>query len=122
MTKLFIYGSLKRGFLLHRFLEGQKFLGEATTQPKYKLLSFGVYPELIQSAKGNGIKGEVWEVDDDCLADLDQMEGSAGYRRMKVELVTPFHNKVVMGYITNTKESKHCPDCGTEWKKPKWEK
>lgn len=74
-TILFVYGTLKRGGRGHRFLATQEFLGEAATEPKYRLFDLGTYPALVKDeVNGLPVKGELWAVDDDCLADLDDYE------------------------------------------------
>lgn len=88
MTKLFIYGSLKKGHYNHtRFgFNKSTFLGEACTLEKYKLLSAGWFPVMVEAEPGTSIQGEIWEVEDDCLKYLDCMELDSGYARKPVEL------------------------------------
>lgn len=76
MNTLFVYGTLKRGGSNHLFLRGQKFLGEARTTPGFTLYSLGDYPGLVRApGDTEGVTGELWTVDDDCLAELDRLEG-----------------------------------------------
>jgi len=37
MTRIFVYGTLKRGGRNHHFMAGQQFVGEARTAPGYTL-------------------------------------------------------------------------------------
>ena len=76
MNTIFVYGTLKRGGSNHLFLRGQKFLGVARTTPGFTLYSLGDYPGMVR-APGDAVSvtGEIWSVDDDCLAELDQLEG-----------------------------------------------
>ena len=79
-TRLFIYGTLKRGGRLHRYMRDQKFLGEVKTTPQYRLFNVSWFPGLREQAdedegEGKEIEGELYEVDDRCLAILDQVEG-----------------------------------------------
>lgn len=89
-SKLFVYGSLKRGFANHHYLAGQTFLGEAVSRPVYRLYAFGDYPAVIEASAGTGysIAGELWEVDAACLRELDRLEDvDAGlYRRAPANL------------------------------------
>ena len=74
-TILFVYGTLKRGGRGNRFLVGQEFLGEATTEPLYRLYDLGTYPALVKDeAHGLAVKGELWSVDQSCLNELDDYE------------------------------------------------
>ncbi len=76
MTTLFIYGTLKRGGSNQLFLAGQKFLGPARTIPGFTLYSLGDYPGMVRApGDTTGVIGELWSVDDACLAELDRLEG-----------------------------------------------
>ena len=76
MTTLFLYGTLKRGGSNHLFLAGQRFLGLARTVPGFTLYSLGDYPGMVRAPGDTaGVTGELWEVDDGCLAELDRLEG-----------------------------------------------
>lgn len=74
-TIIFAYGSLKRGGRGNRFLATQEYLGEAITEPHYRLFDLGSYPGLVHD-KDNGlaVRGELWEVDEATLAELDDYE------------------------------------------------
>ncbi|MDZ7697722.1 MAG: gamma-glutamylcyclotransferase family protein [Deltaproteobacteria bacterium] len=71
---VFLYGTLKRGFGNHHFLDGSRFLGKAITKKKYALYVSGI-PFVIENEPVSQISGEVYEVDEDTLARLDRLEG-----------------------------------------------
>jgi len=74
-TILFVYGTLKRGLGNHRLIADQQFIGEATTEPRYRVLDLGPYPGLIvDEANGLVVKGELWDVTAACLVRLDVFE------------------------------------------------
>lgn len=99
MPRIFLYGTLKRGGCSHHMLAGQVFVGEAETQPRFRLVSLGWYPGLIEVKEtGLGIHGEVWEVDDACLAQLNAYEGGE-YDLRAISLQEPFHDEVVLAYV-----------------------
>jgi gamma-glutamylaminecyclotransferase len=113
-TQVFLYGTLKRGQRNHRLLAGQRFLGEATTAPHYRLYDCGRYPCLVDvGANGVAVKGEVWEVGAEVLARLDAYEEVPQlYTRHEIELVDQrfpvlayFYNGDVTGFT----------DCGGQW-------
>ena len=90
MNTVFVYGTHKRGGSNHLFLRGQKFLGDARTAPGFTLYSLGDYPGMVRAPGDTaGVTGELWSVDDDCLAELDRLEGLAEglYERIDVLLV-----------------------------------
>jgi gamma-glutamylaminecyclotransferase len=74
-TTLFLYGTLKRGEKSHRLMAGQRFVGAAATEPRYRLHDLGPYPGLVADAAGVAVAGELWEVDAAGLAELDRFEG-----------------------------------------------
>lgn len=121
-TKLFVYGTLKRGCVRAPALAGQRFLGEARTEPRYRLYDCGRYPALVVDESGRSIGGEVWEVDASCLARLDEIEGVAVnlYRRDTIRLLPPFDEDSVTSYFFQRSVS-GLPDCGEEWRPPERE-
>jgi gamma-glutamylcyclotransferase (GGCT)/AIG2-like uncharacterized protein YtfP len=91
-TPLFVYGTLKRGGSNHYQLAGQTFLGPARTAPGFTLFTLGAYPGLVAAPTDTrGVTGELWFVDDACLARLDVLEGLADglYRRAPIALSHP---------------------------------
>jgi gamma-glutamylaminecyclotransferase len=102
MTLLFVYGTLKRGCSNSAFLGGQSFVGAAETAPGYALYALDGYPGMVAAAGDpEGVSGEVWSVDDACLARLDELEGTGEglYRREEVPLAAPFADTRVEAYL-----------------------
>jgi gamma-glutamylaminecyclotransferase len=78
-TILFFYGSLKRGYSNHHRVAGQEYLGDAVTEPGYRIIQIGRYGGLIRDdANGLAVTGELWAVDAKCLAELDAFETGEG--------------------------------------------
>jgi gamma-glutamylcyclotransferase (GGCT)/AIG2-like uncharacterized protein YtfP len=85
-TLLFVYGTLMSGEANAAFLEGCRFLGPATTEPRYQLLDLGECPAMIQGGV-TAVAGELYEVDGETIADLDALEGEPyQYHRQAVRL------------------------------------
>lgn len=70
---VFVYGTLKQGGALHGHMIASKFLGEATTPPKYGLINTGWFPGLVEG--NHPVSGELYKVDETTLAHLDAVEG-----------------------------------------------
>lgn len=87
-TRIFVYGTLKRGRENHHWLAGQRFIAEARTKPVYRLFDMGGYPGMIRDDNGVAVEGELWEVDEGGLARLDVLEDIDGgeYERVLIEL------------------------------------
>jgi gamma-glutamylaminecyclotransferase len=101
-TILFVYGTLKRGNSANHRLAGQRFLREAVTEPRHRLYNLGWYPGLVKDeANGPAVTGELWEVDERCLAGLDDYEcapelyvrGRVAIRGVADPVETYFYNR-----------------------------
>jgi gamma-glutamylcyclotransferase (GGCT)/AIG2-like uncharacterized protein YtfP len=90
MSKIFVYGTLKRGHRAHAFLEDHNaiFLKEASTGPHYHLYKLGWFPGMVIDEYVDGcVQGELYEVTEDCLERLDMYEGAPHlFRREEIEL------------------------------------
>lgn len=83
---VFVYGSLRRGnvgAMSIRFPDSE-FIGNA--QVNGSLYDLGAYPGLLLDESSSLINGEVYEVDDETLHELDQFELSSDYLRKQVEI------------------------------------
>jgi len=117
MTRLFVYGTLKRGGCNHHNMAGQQFMGEAITQPGYRLYDLGGYPGMVEAEGGLSIEGELWDVDDECKARLDILEGidEGEYSQEVVPLLPPHQDEVVQGYVYRWPVSGR-PEVGPVWR------
>jgi gamma-glutamylcyclotransferase (GGCT)/AIG2-like uncharacterized protein YtfP len=73
-VRLFVYGSLKRGFVHHAELRGAAFEGEAETAEGYCLYVHAGYPALVFEAGVGRVSGEVFSVSPSLLPLLDAFE------------------------------------------------
>lgn len=85
MSKVLVYGSLKKGFGNHGCLSGATFINDATTvDSTYSMISLGGFPGVINGNKF--IQGEMYACDTDVMRRLDQLEGNGSfYTREEVE-------------------------------------
>lgn len=117
MTLVFVYGSLKRGLSNAGWLKGQEFVGEADTRPGYRMYDWGGFPGMVEVSEGGlAIQGEVWRVDDRCMAGLDRLEDvdRGLYRRARVQLANAFANTEVVSYLY-MKSVEGLRDAGSNW-------
>lgn len=78
--KLLVYGTLKKGYGLHRIIEDCTYLG-VNIVDNHRLISLGHCPGLVPS-EGDSTVGEVYEINDTALLNrLDEIEGA--YNRTK---------------------------------------
>lgn len=97
---IFVYGTLKRGGANNVWMNGQRFISEASTAPLYRLYELEGYPGMVSAENGLSVQGEIWEVDTDGLARLDVLEDTASgeYVRERVPMNPPFDSTHVEGY------------------------
>jgi len=97
--KVFVYGSLKQGFYNHSLLEqeGVKLLGMGTVSDLV-LVDLGYYPGAIPR-KGSMIHGELYDINESVLANLDVLEGHPNYYRRELRLVQREGEPGVMAYV-----------------------
>lgn len=116
--RIFVYGSLRRGLSNHRYLVGQRFLGDARTTPAYRMVDCGGYPGLFPVENGGiSVCGEVWEVDESCRKRLDVLEDveRGMYALEPVRLLAPFDAREARTYLYRWPVTGY-PDAGADWK------
>ena len=86
MTTIFVYGTLMQGMRNHVYLEKAKFVGPAKTKPEFELLYNGSIPAVRDGSES--VLGEVYELDDETLKNLDEVEevSSKLYVKRDIEL------------------------------------
>ncbi|KAK6624512.1 hypothetical protein RUM44_011371 [Polyplax serrata] len=92
---VFVYGTLKRGEPNHSYLQVKdngyaKFVSQAKTVEKYPLVIASKYniPFLLYNpGVGENVKGEIYEVDDHVLSQLDILENHPSFYVRETESV-----------------------------------
>lgn len=115
MDKVFVYGTLKRGYPnAHVGMPRAQYLGDYRTVQCYPLVIGGRWrsPYLInEPGVGFQVTGEVYEVDDTVLAELDELESihrSDGYRRIRVAVEPATPERLPLGAVwTYLRERRH---------------
>ncbi|QJW98162.1 gamma-glutamylcyclotransferase family protein [Frigoriglobus tundricola] len=112
-TLLFVYGTLKRGGRNYRLLADQEFVGAAVTAPRYRVIDLGAHPGLVRdAANGLAVHGELFAVNDCCLAELDEFEEVPGpFVRERIEVDG---HPEVWAYYLNTPPPKDATS-GDRW-------
>ena len=86
VNNIFVYGTLREGERNHWLLKDTNFKGTYETEPEYELRNFGPFPGMMPWGD-TSVQGEVYEVSDDLLEDLDYHEGHPSfYNRTKIKL------------------------------------
>jgi len=80
---LFVYGTLKKGFLLNPWLNKGKYLQDIEVQgfTLYAIKSHPLYsyPYIVPSKFQDKVQGEIWEVSENTFESISNMEIRAGY-------------------------------------------
>jgi gamma-glutamylaminecyclotransferase len=90
--RVFVFGTLKEGFPNFHINRGRRLPGVFTTSCAYPLYLVGERRSpwmLDQAGSGLNVRGEVFEVDDAALAQMDVLERVGepdGYRRVRIEV------------------------------------
>jgi gamma-glutamylcyclotransferase (GGCT)/AIG2-like uncharacterized protein YtfP len=98
---VFVYGTLRRGgagaipirFPKSKFIIDAKVTG--------KLYDLGAYPGLLLNESKSLVLGEVYEVDDETLNELDDFEASSNYLRKQVEISIDAQMRMCWTYEPN---------------------
>jgi len=84
MSYVFVYGTLKRGHSNHNHYLGQaRFVGAARTEPLYVMRSLGGFPGVTRGGT-TAVTGEIFEVTNAELANLDRLEGHPDFYRRQL--------------------------------------
>ena len=93
MTKVVVYGTLRKGYGNHHLLETSSFLGNCLTKDKYSMFASGI-PFVNKKINKTQIVGEVYEVTEPVLRRLDMLEGyspedheNSWYKREEIPVV-----------------------------------
>jgi gamma-glutamylcyclotransferase (GGCT)/AIG2-like uncharacterized protein YtfP len=96
MTRVFVYGTLRRGEVNHHLLATAQFVREARTAPRFTLYALDGHPGMGVGGTTR-VVGECFDVDDATLAQLDALEGYPGwYDRTEIALED---GTVAMAYV-----------------------
>ena len=77
MNRIFVYGTLKRGFPNHLILADARFIGQVRTLEAFPLVVQGPWftPAMLpEPGAGHRVWGELWEVDNAKFSELDELE------------------------------------------------
>ena len=89
--KLFVYGSLMKGFFNHHYLKNALFLKVDRAKPLYSLYNLGEYPGLLNEGD-MAVEGEVYLIDEATLRWVDTLEDYPRmYTREDIELESGEH-------------------------------
>lgn len=80
---MFVYGTLMKGELHHTTIRHARFLRAAETLPEFEFVQIDYYPALLPGGS-KSIAGELYEVDDQTLRHLDELEDVPTYYERRI--------------------------------------
>ena len=83
LTRIAVYGSLKKGKYNHPLLEDSEFIGKTTVFGT--LYAVSSYPALVNEGN-NEYEAELYDVDERTYMYIKGMEIGAGYEEMKINV------------------------------------
>jgi gamma-glutamylaminecyclotransferase len=81
-ARVFVYGTLKRGFGNHRLLARAALVGEATIRGS--MHDLGAFPAVAIDGKAGTVHGELFDVDSPTMERLDRLEGTPHFYQRKL--------------------------------------
>jgi gamma-glutamylcyclotransferase (GGCT)/AIG2-like uncharacterized protein YtfP len=85
---LFVYGSLRKDLWNHFFLKTSQYIGKYKTVEKHILYIDGNIPYLSTKEKRYHIKGELYDVSEETLKEIDLLEDEGKwYTRKKILVI-----------------------------------
>jgi gamma-glutamylcyclotransferase (GGCT)/AIG2-like uncharacterized protein YtfP len=98
---VFVYGTLRRGGERAMPIRFPKSTFIADAKVTGTLYDLGAYPGLLVNESRSLVIGEVYEVDDDTLAQLDALESSSDYLRKRVAIPVGALSRICWVYEPN---------------------
>ena len=117
--RVFVYGSLKRGYWNSALLSDSVFRGETVTEQRYHMLSGRIegsraFPVILDDDPALSVRpvaGEIYHVNDECLAQLDRLERvPESYERKIADVTEGGHPVKAYIYVGNA----------ARWKRSGW--
>jgi gamma-glutamylcyclotransferase (GGCT)/AIG2-like uncharacterized protein YtfP len=95
---VFVYGTLRRGCVQGMSVRFPQSMFMTYAKVNGSLFDLGAYPGLVLDESDSMVTGEVYEVDDAILNELDEFESGSHYLRKQVEIPVGGHSKVCWTY------------------------
>lgn len=105
-VRLFVYGTLLSGGSQHARMADARPLGRASSRPQLTLVDVGWHPAVVEAGH-TAVVGELYEVDQALLAELDAFEGvPTWYQRVSITLAD---GSTAMTYVMRAEDARGYP-------------
>lgn len=93
--KLFVYGTLKRGFHNHRILKDCRYLSTAITKPAFDMFA-GAFPVVMEgnSPDARRVYGEIYQITPEVIEECDALEGEGEMYHRRICVVEARSDKL----------------------------
>ena len=99
MHLIFVYGTLRRGSARSMSIRFPRSKFIAVAKVSGSLYDLGTYPGLLLDESKPKVMGEVYEVDDEMLNELDDFEASSAYVRKQVDIFVGTQRRTCWIYV-----------------------
>lgn len=96
MDYIFVYGTLKRNQINHHFLNDAKYINDGVLNG-YKMWNLGSYPAIKEGV--GFVLGEVYEVDEDTLFEIDKLEDEGVLYKKVLESIIMNDGKTIECFV-----------------------
>jgi gamma-glutamylcyclotransferase (GGCT)/AIG2-like uncharacterized protein YtfP len=112
MHQVFVYGTLRKGDSRFGILAECECIAEEAHLLGFKMLHLGGFPGIVPSENGaeDQVRGEIYEVDDALLAQLDRIEG---YQKDDPESSLYLRQEVTPSFAEGEGEFQYFPNTWT---------
>jgi gamma-glutamylcyclotransferase (GGCT)/AIG2-like uncharacterized protein YtfP len=104
---VFVYGTLRRGSARAMSVRFPNSTFIADAKVTGSLYDLGAYPALLLNESNLSVVGEVYEVDDEILSKLDDIEASSYYWRKQVKISLGTHKRKCWIYAPKPESFSH---------------
>ena len=114
--KVFVYGSLKKGFYNSSIMRSAIFLSDVVTVKEFGMFKddFGNYPYIVDKPYMQ-VQGELYSVSEELLGVLDRFESVPDYYHRKLIEVTGSDNMIYSAFCYFQKEECTDKECLSVW-------
>ena len=96
-SKLFVYGTLKRGLGNNSLLRNSEFLGVGITKDRFDVYDCG-FPCAFRNSDGKRIKGDIYDLTEVDFSFTDMLESNGSLYQREIREFD-FHNEIVKAWI-----------------------
>tara|TARA_Y100001973_G_C5156014_1_gene310794 strand:- start:737 stop:1126 length:390 start_codon:yes stop_codon:yes gene_type:complete len=96
-TKLFVYGTLKKGYSNHSIIQKTTYIGDFISIDRFDLSGYS-FPKIYPNDQGKRIKGEIYDLYEQDFIATDMLEGNGSFYRREIRKFQR-NNEIIEAWI-----------------------